>query len=147
MAVAHDVARAASWLVCHMVARGVVSPVDKSWAYNRILEAVGAYGPACPPVASDEFNLDSARGALAEVAVENDLVEDSATGRDRAAMRVAGCAMPRPSEVISMDFCASGNTTFLMRRPRMSSRSLLVSSGSAVRTLQNMKSSVKSSSS
>ncbi len=99
MAVAHDVAHAASWLVGHMAARGVVLPVDKSWAYNRILEAVGAYGPACPSVASDEFNLDLALEVLAEVAVENGLVEDSATGRDRAAMRVAGCVMPRPSEV------------------------------------------------
>lgn len=99
MAVEEGPARAASWFVTYAVGKGIVEVVDKDWAYNRILEAVGAFGPSACDVGSDEFDLDSALDVLAEIAVTHEQVEDSATGRDRAAMRVAGAIMPRPSEV------------------------------------------------
>ena len=99
MAVSKNACEAAAWLVAHAVDCNVIDKIDKVWAYNRILEAVGAFGPACPLAEPGAFDLDSALDALAEVAVGNGLVEDSATGRDRAAMRVAGSIMPRPSEV------------------------------------------------
>ena len=99
MAVENGSAHAAEWLVKHAARCGVIDSVDKAWAYNRVLEAVGEFGPAAPEVAADEFNLDSALETLAEVSVAHGLVEDSSTGRDRAAMRVAGCIMPRPSEI------------------------------------------------
>ena len=93
--------RAASWLVDHALEHHVVEALDVTWAYNRVLEAVGAFGPAYAPVAPDAFTLDSALDSLAELAVEAGQVEDSATGRDRAAMRVAGALMPAPSVVAS----------------------------------------------
>ena len=99
MAVNTNAPEAAAWFVQHAVSCNVIDTIDEDWAYNRILEAVGAFGPACPNVDANAFDLDSALDALAEVAVSNGLVEDSATGRDRAAMRVAGSIMPRPSEV------------------------------------------------
>ena len=99
MAVENGTAHAAAWLVRHAADCDVIDAVDEVWAYNRVLEAVGAFGQAAPEVEASAFDLDSALEALAETAVENGLVEDSATGRDRAAMRVAGCVMPRPSEV------------------------------------------------
>ena len=92
----------ASWFVGYALDYGIIGPDDATWAYNRVLESVGAFGPAPTGVAADAFTLDSALDALAEVAVANGQVEDSATGRDRAAMRVAGCLMPRPSEVASI---------------------------------------------
>ena len=91
--------RAAAWLVAHATAAKTIEATDCVWAFNSMLEAVGAFGPACPKVDASEFDLDSALAVLAEQAVQNGLVEDSATGRDRAAMRVAGCITPRPSEV------------------------------------------------
>lgn len=99
MAVESEAARAASWFVAYAIEQGVIEEGDSFWAYNRMLEAVGQFGPDCAQVAADAFDLDSALAALAEAAVANGLVEDSATGRDRAAMRAAGCVMPRPSEI------------------------------------------------
>lgn len=99
MAVAERAAQAASWFANYAAGQGVIHSADKDWAYNRLLEAVGLYGPACAEVANEAFDLDTALDALAEAAVANGLVEDSTTGRDRAAMRAAGCIMPCPSQV------------------------------------------------
>ena len=97
MDLANEGAHAASWLVGHAVSHGLVAEGDRVWAYNRLLEAVGLYGPSCPANLAREYDIDSALLALAEVAVKNGLVEDTASGRDRAAMRVAGCIVPPPS--------------------------------------------------
>lgn len=74
---------------------------DARWAYNRVLECVGAYGPTYPglpgEVAAGE--VDGLLDTLSEVAVGNGVVEDTATGRDRVRTRVMGVLMPRPSDV------------------------------------------------
>ena len=90
---------AASWLVTYALDKGILEAEDGRWAYNRVLECVGAYAPAAAEVAADAYTLDSALDALAEVAVANGQAEDTATGRDRIAMRVAGALMARPSEI------------------------------------------------
>ena len=94
-------ARAASWLVDWAACCEMLPVADEVWAYNALLEAVGLYGPARPACEVDEFDLDEALASLAEQAVARGLVEDSAAGRDRACMRVAGVVTPRPSEVAS----------------------------------------------
>ncbi len=99
MDLAYEGARAASWLVEYAVSHGLVVEGDRVWAYNRLLESVGLYGPSCPACPEGEYDIDLALWALAEVAVKNGLVEDTAGGRDRAAMRVAGCIVPPPSVV------------------------------------------------
>ncbi|MBR2682068.1 MAG: UDP-glucose--hexose-1-phosphate uridylyltransferase, partial [Atopobiaceae bacterium] len=91
--------QAASWLVQHALDRGIIEVEDQAWAYNRLLESVGLSGPARPAVGADAFTLDDALDALAEVGIANGLAEDTATGRDRLAMRVAASFMPRPSEI------------------------------------------------
>lgn len=101
MVVDERAVQAASWFVEYAVREGVITDLDVDWAYNCLLEAVGLFGPARREVACGAFDLDAALAALAEAAVANGLVEDSATGRDRAAMRAAGCVMPRPSELTS----------------------------------------------
>ena len=101
VAVAKTYARAAAWLLDWAQLQGFLDAQDRTWTYNRMLEAVGAYGPALPTCERAAFDLDSALDALAAQAVANGMVEDSAAGRDRAAMRVAGLMMPRPSQVTS----------------------------------------------
>ena len=93
------VAEAASWFVRYALEQGIIEPEDQAWAFNRLLEAVGAYGPAPLEVAADAFTLDTALDELAEAGVANGMAEDTATGRDRLAMRVAAAIMPRPSEI------------------------------------------------
>lgn len=45
------------------------------------------------------FDLEGTLAALAEAAVANGAAEDTASGRDRIAMRIMGALMPRPSVV------------------------------------------------
>ncbi len=100
MAVGNGVGGAASRLAAYAVARGIASEVDRTWAYNRILECVGATGP-CPESCdvSADYDFEADLALLAEAGVSAGMAEDSATGRDRLMMRVMGAIMPRPSEV------------------------------------------------
>ncbi|MFZ2757247.1 MAG: UDP-glucose--hexose-1-phosphate uridylyltransferase [Atopobiaceae bacterium] len=97
-----DVATEASSLVAYAAERGLIDADDRVWAYNLVLEAVGATGPAPGfPAHAGDLDLEAAYLALAEAAVENGAAEDTSSGRDRAAMRVMGILTPRPSEVIA----------------------------------------------
>ncbi|HJG37223.1 UDP-glucose--hexose-1-phosphate uridylyltransferase [Enorma phocaeensis] len=117
-------------LVRYAVASGMLAPEDETWAYNAVLECVGATGPGAPHAAElladqyaiaptrdlgvDEsvtmfelpdcegFDLEAAieRVAAAGVAAGRD--EDTPSGRDRIATRVMDILMPRPSEVSNM---------------------------------------------
>ena len=126
-------------LVDYACDNGLIGFEDRVWAYNAILDAVGAIGPepgdawvldpeyrvlpvgpvavgedeievaageiedAVDGVAADDaaaFDLEGVCARLAEAAVANGVAEDTATGRDRAAMRVMGVLTPRPSEVV-----------------------------------------------
>ena len=100
-------------LVDYAATRDLIGWTDRVWSYNATLEAVGALGPGpeqswvlaeepdldAEPV---ELDLEAALADLAEVAVANGCVEDTAGGRDRVAMRIMGTLMPRPSETISI---------------------------------------------
>ena len=95
-----DVSREASNLVAYAANHGLIGADDRIWAYNLILEAVGATGPAPDlEAASPDIDLEATYLALAEVAVGNGVVEDTTSGRDRAAMRVMGIVTPRPSDL------------------------------------------------
>ena len=59
------VAEAASWFVHYALEQGIIEPEDQAWAFNRLLEAVGAYGPAPLEAAADAFTLDTALDELA----------------------------------------------------------------------------------
>ena len=93
---------AASQLCAHCVAAGIIDASDYAWAYNRILECVGATGPA-PAAALTElpegYDFERDLIALADAGVAAGQAEDTASGRDRLAMRIMGAVMPRPSEV------------------------------------------------
>ena len=100
-------------LVDYAATRDLIGWTDRVWSYNATLEAIGALGPGPeqPWVLAEEPDLDAepveldleaALADLAEVAVANGCVEDTAGGRDRVAMRIMGTLMPRPSETISI---------------------------------------------
>lgn len=99
-------------LVDYAVAHGLIDAADRLWAYNQLLAQLGVAGPG--PDASWQYPFDPSAPAhtadknldfeallseLVEVAVANGRVEDSAAGRDRAAMGLMGVFVPRPSEL------------------------------------------------
>ena len=91
----------ASRLIDYAVRVGTLADADRSWAYNRIMEACGVYAPlpACDSAHCETYDFEADLLELAELAVASGQAEDSATGRDRMAMRVMGVLTPRPSEV------------------------------------------------
>lgn len=113
-------------LVRYAIGRGMLAPEDGMWAYNAVLESVGATGPApsgtsdllswaylvSPTrnlaaqdgstslfVSNDEFDLEGTIERIAAAGIANGCEEDTPSGADRIATRVMGLIMPRPSEV------------------------------------------------
>ena len=113
MAVMTDVREAAQGLIEYAIHRSMIGQDDRIWAYNTILECIGATGPALDmtwalqveklsllhPDTLPDFDLEGTLAALSEAAVANGAAEDTASGRDRIAMRIMGALMPRPSVV------------------------------------------------
>ncbi len=113
MAVMTDVREAAQGLIEYAIHRSMIGQDDRIWAYNTILECIGATGPALDmawalqveklsllhPDTLPDFDLEGTLAALSEAAVANGAAEDTASGRDRIAMRIMGVLMPRPSVV------------------------------------------------
>lgn len=108
-----DVREAAQNLIEYAIHRSMIGQDDRIWAYNTILECIGATGPALDmawalqveklsllhPDTLPDFDLEGTLAALSETAVANGAAEDTASGRDRIAMRIMGALMPRPSVV------------------------------------------------
>lgn len=101
-------------LVDYCATRGLIGWADRVWAYNTVLDCMAAPGPApatewvladkphtsvLNPSPTDDYDLEAALALISEVAVAHGAAEDTASGRDRIAMRVMGALMPRPSEV------------------------------------------------
>ena len=101
-------------LVDYCCSRGLIGAEDRVWAYNTVLDCAWAKGPG-PTQAwalggnhgePKGFDLEAALLTIGEVAVANGAEDDTASGRDRIAMRVMGALMPKPS-AISAQFNAS----------------------------------------
>ena len=104
-----EVRDAAERLIDYTVSCGLIGFADRPWAYNTVLECIGATAPApqedwllaeSPVPIAAGFDLEATQATLTEAAVENGTAEDTASGRDRIAMRIMGALMPRPSQVI-----------------------------------------------
>ena len=67
------------------------------------------------PSPTDDYDLEAALALISEVAVAHGAAEDTASGRDRIAMRVMGALMPRPSEVATS---SAGASTSVSATPR-----------------------------
>ncbi len=110
MAVITDSARtAAQNLIDYAIARELMGAHDRIWAYNTVLECVGAEGPepeGAWALKSETgsvpagFDLDASLAELAEAAVANGAAEDTASARDRVSCRIMGTLMPKPSTVV-----------------------------------------------
>jgi len=97
---AEEVSAAASRLAAYAVETGIISELDCTWAYNRMLECCGLFGPAPEKaVLPDGYDFEADLMLLADTGVDAGCSEDSATGRDRLMMRIMGCIMPRPSQI------------------------------------------------
>lgn len=97
-----DVASAASHLVRYACSRALIEEQDRAWAYNRVLECIGAAGPepsATLGVEGAAADMEACLSVLAETGVANGMIEDTLGGRDRLAMRIMGALTPRPSTV------------------------------------------------
>ena len=93
-------------LVDYAVTHGLLDARDRVWAYNALLGDMGLTGPGPregwalgDAGGAGDLDLDAALTDLAETAVAAGTQEDTASGRDRVAMRLMGTLMPRPSEV------------------------------------------------
>ena len=108
-----DVREAAQNLIEYAIHRSMIGQDDRIWAYNTILECIGATGPALDmawalktekisllhPDTLPDFDLEGTLAVLSEAAVANGAAEDTVSGRDRIAMCIMGVLMPRPSVV------------------------------------------------
>jgi len=95
---------AATDLVLYALSCGLIEETDLVWAYNRVLECIGAPGPLAVFSELEGPSADFGRPLyeLVEAGVANGMVEDTLGGRDRLAMRIMGVLTPRPSEVASI---------------------------------------------
>ena len=107
-----DVREAAQGLIEYAIHRSMIGQDDRIWAYNTILECIGATGPALDmiwalqveklsllhPDTLPDFDLESTLAALPRRRCQR-CCRDTASGRDRIAMRIMGVLMPRPSVV------------------------------------------------
>ena len=111
MAVTTDVREAAQGLIEYAIHRSMIGQDDRIWAYNTILECIGATGPALDmawalqtekisllhPATLPNFALEGTLAALSEAAVVNGAAEDTASGRDSSSIRRLGVLTPSPS--------------------------------------------------
>ncbi len=98
------VERAATDLVLYALNCALIEEQDLNWAYNRVLECIGAPGPmaAYDQDGEEPLPMEDALAVLVEEGVTNGMVEDTLGGRDRLAMRIMGVLTPRPSEVAAI---------------------------------------------
>ena len=98
------VERAATDLVLYALNCALIEEQDLNWAYNRVLECIGAPGPLAiyDQEGEELLSMEDALAELVEEGVANGMVEDTLGGRDRLAMRIMGVLTPRPSEVAAI---------------------------------------------
>ena len=113
---AEEVKSALQELCDYAAHRDLMGWPDRVWAYNTLLDAAGLTGPApdgpwalapapAPRVAlpgepEAPFDLEGTLAVLSEASVAAGGTEDTASGRDRVAMRAMGALMPKPSKVV-----------------------------------------------
>ena len=105
----NSVRSAAQALVDYAIACDLIGEADRIWAYNTVLDCVGAQGPAPEgawvrrqgaAVDTTNFDLEVTLGLLAEAAVESGAAEDTVSSRDRVSCRIMGTLMPKPTQIV-----------------------------------------------
>ncbi len=86
-------------LVAYGIETGLITPDDKVWATNRILEALGIDEYEEPEADYKDIDLEAVLAQLLDYACEKGLCENSVVYRDLFDTKLMGLLTPRPSEV------------------------------------------------
>ena len=98
-------------LVTYGIRKGLISPLDRTYTINRLLEVLGLDFFDCEPAdntfdvsdrgGEDDISLPEILNGLTDFAYETGLIpENTVTYRDLFDTRLMGCLTPRPGEVI-----------------------------------------------
>ncbi|MBR1829586.1 MAG: UDP-glucose--hexose-1-phosphate uridylyltransferase [Atopobiaceae bacterium] len=95
------ITQSAAALVAYAARCAIISPDDRTWAFNRILGALRQSGstPLWDAVDVEEFDLEAVMNRLSAAGVEAGVDEDTPSGRDRIETELMGLLMARPSTI------------------------------------------------
>ena len=86
-------------LLGYALRAGLIENCDRTWAANRLLQALGLDGWEEPDTVQDR-PLEATLKDLPDWAVENGRIEEGTTSRDLFDTELMGRLTPRPSQVI-----------------------------------------------
>ena len=89
-------------LVCYGLEKGLIEPLDKVWATNRLLETLGLDDYDEPAEEYTDIDLEKTLAELLDFAAEKGLIEDNVVSRDLFDTKLMGLLTPPPSEVNEM---------------------------------------------
>ena len=90
-------------LVTYAEEHFLITPVDRAWATNRLLEALNLQEYIEPETEYTDVDLESTLAELLDYAAENGLIEDNTVAyRDLFDTKLMGLLTPAPREVIDM---------------------------------------------
>nr|MBQ5811190.1 UDP-glucose--hexose-1-phosphate uridylyltransferase [Clostridia bacterium] len=90
-------------LVCYAEEKFLISPVDRTWATNRILEALEIDEYIEPEEEYFDVDLESTLAEILDYAAEKGLIkENTVTYRDLFDTKLMGLLTPAPREVVDM---------------------------------------------
>lgn len=86
-------------LVTYALEKGLIEPLDKVYATNRILEALALDDYEEPEEEFENVDIEETLGELLDYACKKGLCEDSVVYRDLFDTKLMGLVTPRPGEV------------------------------------------------
>lgn len=86
-------------LVCYGLEKGLIEPLDRVWATNRLLEALDLDDYCEPQTEFENIDLESTLKELLDFAVGKGLCEDNIVSRDLFDTKLMGLLTPPPSDV------------------------------------------------
>ncbi|MBE6679171.1 MAG: UDP-glucose--hexose-1-phosphate uridylyltransferase [Ruminococcaceae bacterium] len=90
-------------LVTYAEEKFLITPVDRAWATNRILEALNLQEYIEPETEYSDVDIEETLGELLDYAAENGLIEENSVAyRDLFDTKLMGLLTPAPREVIDM---------------------------------------------
>ena len=88
-------------LITYALEKELITPEDKFYAINRILEVLKLDDYEEPETSFINVNLEQTLHEIINYAVEQELIEDSIVCRDLFDTKLMGCVTPPPHDVIT----------------------------------------------